>query len=104
MVSRGRSAGRVDCARAGAWSSSRGSWRGQMWVWRETMISSSSRSAPAGKVVREDVVSIAPGSKDKERLEFKGSRLSVLSEEDAFFKGWKMRNKVYLIEPTGKPY
>ena len=57
-----------------------------------------------GKVVREDVVSIAPGSKDKERLEFKGSRLSVLSEEDAFFKGWKMRNKVYLIEPTGKPY
>ena len=39
-----------------------------MWVWRETMISSSSRSAPAGKVVREELPSrrtYSPGSSTK---------------------------------------
>ena len=53
-----------------------------------------------GRVVWEDVVGIAPGSADKAYLGFKGSQLTVLSEKDAFFKGWKEHDRLYLIEPT----
>ncbi len=57
-----------------------------------------------GKVVYEDVVSIAPGSNDKVSLGFKGDSLTVLREEDAFFEGWKIRNKFYRIKLVDKPY
>ena len=57
-----------------------------------------------GRVVREDVVGIVPGYADKAYLGFKGSGLTVLSEEDAFLEGWKEREGLYLIKPTRRPY
>lgn len=48
-----------------------------------------------GKVVHEDVVSIAPGFYDNARLVFHGGSLIVLSQDEAVFEGTKIHDTLY---------
>lgn len=51
-----------------------------------------------GKVVHEDVVSIAPGFYDRARLVFKGGSLIVLTGDEAIFEGRKIHDTLYEIK------
>ncbi|MCI9184845.1 MAG: hypothetical protein HFG61_08240 [Lachnospiraceae bacterium] len=54
-----------------------------------------------GKVVYKDLVSIMPGQHSRVSLEFAGSYLTVLKEEEAWFEGRKISDTLYWIKPVG---